>query len=80
MGRGVLAGASSAIQAERFMSATPASVMVGTCGSTGERVGLITPSANSLPDATCGTASGITANITSTVPANVSVIAGAPPL
>ena len=52
----------------------------GTSGSTGERSGVATPIARSLPALNCSPAVSVSANITCTCPPTRSSSAGAPPL
>src|SRR5688500_16420999 len=54
--RGVPAGACSPDHSAASEPRTPASAMVGTSGSAGDRRGEITPSATALPALTCGIA------------------------
>src|SRR5260221_11755907 len=58
----------------------PASSTVGTSGMEGERSLVVTASARSLPDFTCGNEEGLYANRHCTLPARRSVTAGALPL
>jgi len=46
-------GAAAACHEETSTSLTPPSAIVGTCGSTGERLADVMPRALSLPDWTC---------------------------
>ena len=52
---------------------------VGTSGRNGSRSVVVTPSGRSLPALICGSAVGVTSNITCTWPAIRSVIAGVEP-
>ena len=57
----------------------PASAIVGTSGSSGERAGVVTASGRSLPDATMGAADAVLVNMACTWPACRSFSAGAAP-
>jgi hypothetical protein len=61
-------------------SGSPASIIVGTSGASGERLGLVTASARSAPDFTCGSEVVIVSNIIVTWPPRRSLSAGALPL
>ena len=78
--RGVLIGTLTPFQPTISISGKPPSVIVGTSGTAGERLGLVMPSARNLPLCTCGTAACATTNIICTCPASTSVTAGATPL
>ena len=58
----------------------PASIIVGTSGASGERFGLVTASAFSLPAFTCGSAVVIVSNMIGTWSPRMSFSAGALPL
>ena len=62
IGIGVPAGAINASQVPPMTSGTPASARVGTSGSSGMRVGMVTASARRLPAGTCGTTAGVSTN------------------
>ncbi len=47
-------------------SFSPASIIVGTSGASGERLALVTASARSLPALTCGSAVVIVSNMIGT--------------
>ena len=53
--------------------------MVGRSGSASSRFAVVAPSARSLPDLICGSAVGVTSNITCTWPEIMSVTAGVEP-
>src|SRR5690349_2657897 len=57
------------------MSGYPASVMLGTSGSAGDRILLVTASARSLPSLMCGTAGGSDVNAIGVCPASVELTA-----
>ena len=58
----------------------PASDIVGTVGSTGERLGAVTASARNLPARTNGIEDGMLAKLPEICPPTRSAIAGPPPL
>ena len=76
------AGAKMPNQKRKSTSAvfTPASVSVGTFGSTGERAALVTASPLILPVSTSPLATWIEAMLSATCPAITSFMAGPPPL
>ena len=78
--RGVLIGTLTPFQPTISISGKPTSVIVGTSGTAGERLGLVIASARSLPLCTCGTAPCAMTNIICTWPASTSVTAEATPL
>lgn len=53
---GVPAGAQTPYQIGKSYPATPASAIVGTCGSSGERRAVVTPNAARRPSVMCGAA------------------------
>src|SRR6266536_1054163 len=79
-GAGVRAGTMSPTQLQYSNPGKPASVIVGTSGSSEERVRPVTASALSLPDFRNGSATAMPENITGTAPDTTSVIAGVVPL
>src|SRR3954469_5990705 len=60
---GVRAGASTPNHVPPVKPVTPASSIVGTSGASGERLGVATASALSLPARTCGSTTGIVSNV-----------------
>ena len=77
--RGVPAGAITPAQTTTSAVGQPASAMVGTSGSSGERALVVTASGRNLPDATIGAAEAVLVNIAWTWPACRSASAGAAP-
>src|SRR4029077_2702529 len=73
-------GPATACQDVTTTPLTPASAMVGTCGSSCVRRSEVTPRARSLPALMCWTTALMFWNEASTCPPSRSLIAGAPPL
>ena len=77
---GVPAGANSPSQTLALYPETPASCMVGTSGSCGMRLDVVTAKALSRPAGTCAIALGTPAKLLSTTPATKSLAAPLLPL
>src|ERR1044072_1315448 len=80
IGFGVAAGATTAIQMVWLYSGIPASAMVGTFGSTGERLVPEVPSAFTRPSSMVDAIVGIESNIRSICPERISARAPVEPL
>jgi hypothetical protein len=79
MGGGVRAGAAATIQMSRRNPGNPASVAVGTSGSTRLRIGPPTASARTIPLRICAIASAGVTPVSWTSPALTACSAGPPP-
>src|SRR2546428_9668451 len=77
---GILAGPNSAAKNSTLIGGMPASTVVGTSGRRGERVGVVTARARSLPSLMCDRVTVGVAKTAWMVPPRTSVTAGPPPL
>src|SRR2546428_11297736 len=77
---GILAGPNSAAKNSTLIGGMPASTVVGTSGRRGERVGVVTAKARSLPSLMCDSVTVGVAKTAWMVPPRTSTTAGGPPL
>src|SRR5262245_54935516 len=80
MALGVPAGTRTPCMVSASCSGRPASAKVGTSGKSGDRFGVVTANARSLPSLTCGTTGVTTVKAMRVWPASADWIAGADPL